>query len=360
MRVALVTTSFGTSHGGLQTCTRELAAGLLRHGVEVDVIALADGDEVDGWPADVPAPAVRRLGFVGHGQFRASPGLIASAARMSRRCDVIHAFDAHTPTPAALLVAGDARVVLTPAYHGPAVKGIMQPAHARFVRAVCSRSDRIVCSSSAERTSLTQAVPGLADRAVVIHPGHATPSLPPTHASPSAGGRLLIVSRLVAYKRIELALETLALLPPTFRLTIVGTGPERHRLLRAAQRHGVTARVTWLPSAPAPALQAVYADHDILVSLSTRESLGLVLIDALAAGLNVVASDIPAHREVVQRWSRHGVLTDTAEASAVAAVTVAAASACRPATADPLPTWRDYVDQHVALYELLLSARPHP
>src|SRR5207249_6347623 len=80
-------------------------------------------------------------------------------------------------------------------------------------------------------------------------------------------------------------------------LLLVGDGPEATRLRRRVAPTGLGARVVfagWLddPARVSPAL-------DLYVAASLKEGLPLAVLEAMGAGLAVVATDVPGHRDVV-------------------------------------------------------------
>jgi len=83
------------------------------------------------------------------------------------------------------------------------------------------------------------------------------------------------------------------------RLAVVGDGPHRARLERYAQELGVNDRVHFAGGLAADRLPDVYASADAFVFPSTSETQGLVLAEALAARLPVVAVESAASREVL-------------------------------------------------------------
>lgn len=110
----------------------------------------------------------------------------------------------------------------------------------------------------------------------------------------------LVVSRLAREKNLELAIEALAFTRhPGTRLAIVGEGPHRAALEGRAREVGVAERLRFVGALPSAALPDVYASGDAFVFPSTTETQGLVLAEALAAGLRVVATDTPASRDVL-------------------------------------------------------------
>ena len=108
----------------------------------------------------------------------------------------------------------------------------------------------------------------------------------------------LVVSRLGMEKNVELALDALAR-SPGLRLAVVGEGPHRAALEERARRLGVGERVRFAGALARERLPDVYASVDAFVFPSTTDTQGLVLAEALAAGLPVIAADSEASRDVL-------------------------------------------------------------
>ncbi len=107
--------------------------------------------------------------------------------------------------------------------------------------------------------------------------------------SVTAARHYVAVGRLVPQKNFALAVEAFALAAgPDDRLTIIGDGPERPRLAAQIPALGLSARVA-MPGhgAVAPALAAA----DVFVLSSDYEALPAAVVEALASGLPVVATD---------------------------------------------------------------------
>jgi glycosyltransferase involved in cell wall biosynthesis len=113
------------------------------------------------------------------------------------------------------------------------------------------------------------------------------------------GARIVLtVSRIAKEKHLELALDALARAHDV-RLAIVGDGPDRARLEQRATALGVRDRVHFTGALQPAAMPDVYASSDAFVFPSPTETQGLVLAEALAAGLPVVAADGAVNREVL-------------------------------------------------------------
>lgn len=113
-----------------------------------------------------------------------------------------------------------------------------------------------------------------------------------------AGPTLISVGHLIQRKAHDLVIEALPHLPD-FRLLIVGDGPEDAKLRVLADRLGVAGRVDFLGRRPHEELPGLYAAADALVLASSREGWANVLLEAMACGTPVVASNVWGTPEVV-------------------------------------------------------------
>jgi teichuronic acid biosynthesis glycosyltransferase TuaC len=91
----------------------------------------------------------------------------------------------------------------------------------------------------------------------------------------------------------------LPLLPPDVRLLIAGGGPERAALLRQAQLKGVGDRVQFVGVVPQTDLKWWYSAADALALCSSREGWANVLLEAMACGTPVIATNIWGTPDVV-------------------------------------------------------------
>jgi 1,2-diacylglycerol 3-alpha-glucosyltransferase len=132
---------------------------------------------------------------------------------------------------------------------------------------------------------------------------------------------VLAVARLGREKNLELAIAALAdRAGAGLRLAIVGEGAHRAALEALARSAGVADRIRFAGALPPADLPDVYASADAFVFPSTTETQGLVLAEALAAGLQVVAVDVPASHDVL---GGAGVLVPAEAGRLAAALAVA-------------------------------------
>jgi teichuronic acid biosynthesis glycosyltransferase TuaC len=109
---------------------------------------------------------------------------------------------------------------------------------------------------------------------------------------------LLSVGNLIPLKGHDLVIKALPMLPDT-RLLIAGSGPESKSLKILAQRLNVEDRVSFLGTLPQVELRKYYGAADILVLASSSEGWANVLLESMACGTPVVASNVWGTPEVV-------------------------------------------------------------
>jgi glycosyltransferase involved in cell wall biosynthesis len=110
---------------------------------------------------------------------------------------------------------------------------------------------------------------------------------------------LLSVGFLIERKGHDRVIGALRDLPEC-DLLIVGEGPERPRLEQLASSIGVADRIRFLGARPHRELPDIYRAADALVLASSREGWANVLLEAMACGTPVIASNIWGNPEVVQ------------------------------------------------------------
>lgn len=175
-----------------------------------------------------------------------------------------------------------------------------------------AKAAQVICVSAATRDELL-AHKLVAPQRVRVIPNGVHPSCSPDADAPAdaEASRLLGPARADAQdilhvgstaerKRIDVLLRVFASLRkefPQVRLIRVG-GKLTSEQMKLAEQLGITGAIIILPPLGRDVLAAVYRRAAIVLQPSEREGFGLPVIEALASGTPVIASDLPVLREV--------------------------------------------------------------
>lgn len=111
---------------------------------------------------------------------------------------------------------------------------------------------------------------------------------------------LITVGRLNAQKNLSCLLEALASLTyENWRLEIVGDGPEREMLSTKAKNLGIAEKITFSGWLDREELLSHLAAADVFVFPSIQEGMPNAVLEAMAAGLPVLACEIEGCEELV-------------------------------------------------------------
>jgi glycosyltransferase involved in cell wall biosynthesis len=303
--------------GGIESVTASLARGAARAGHQVTVVCF---NKVQTEAIDV-VEGVRVLRAPGGRQIASQP-LGLRYARMclneARDADVVHL---HAPNMLAalccLFIPRKTRLLVH--WHSDVInKGLLGRVLEPLERALLRRADRIVATSQVYADA-SETLKPFQQKVTIVPIG--VPDVPGRDASASGllavpadlrarlGGKKLIlaVGRLVPYKGFDVLIEATTHLPDDVLVVIVGGGPLHESLNAAIRNHNVAARVHLAGRLSNDALHALFARAAVYCLPSTyrAEAFGVVLLEAMAFGVPIVATDIPGSG--VPWVNQHGV-----------------------------------------------------
>jgi phosphatidylinositol alpha-mannosyltransferase len=321
MRIGIVCPYSFDAPGGVQNHVRDLAEALIVRGHEVSVLAPSEQAPMPPYAVSaggaVPVPyngSVARVSF--------GPVVAARVRRWLREgaFDVLHLHEPATPSISVLaLWAAECPVVAT--FHTSNVRSRAMSASAAILRPSMEKiAARIAVSEYARDTLVTH----IGGEPVVIPNGVYVDQYrdaAPREEWRGPDGTVAFVGRLdeprKGFALLAAAFGRVAEGRPGLRLLVVGGGD----IDRARSRVPAAVRdqVTFLGAAPDQDKAAALSTADVYVAPNTGgESFGIILVEAMAAGAAVLASDLPAFRRVLGD-GRYGVLFPTEDADALAA-----------------------------------------
>lgn len=304
--------------GGIESVTASLARGAVKKGHQVSVVCFdkhaghqtetLDGVEV----IRVPIGKMVASQPLGSAYF-------VKCIQRARDADVVHL---HAPNMlgalASLFIGKGPRLLVH--WHSDVInKGMLGRLTRPLETALLKRADAIIATSTvyAEASETLrpyakkiQVVPiGVPDVRMTAHPGTgADDALPPDLRQAIQGKKLILsVGRLVPYKGFDVLIRAAKYLANDAVMVIVGGGPLKEELQAAIDAGGVAGRVILAGRQSDAALHALFSSAQLYCMPSTyrAEAFGVVLLEAMAYGVPIVATDIPG--SAVPWVNAHGV-----------------------------------------------------
>lgn len=314
-----VAAHYPPSLGGLEKVVESLAVRQSGQGLDVEVLTsragrpqtMAGSGAAAGLSALSPAgrksapasPRVRRFRCWNVAHTPVMPGLAVALLRLPRR-SLIHLHLAQAFVPEAVFVAHLVRrhryvahLHLDVGPSGPAgfLLRIWKPA---VLGPVLRHAAKVVVFSEEQREATAARYRIDPQRIAVIPNGVDVKQFSSGQRSLHRPPRLLFVGRLTAQKNVLLLLRALAGVSADFDTTLVGDGELEGELRRAAADLELQ-NVRFHGRAEGAELTELYRSADVFVLPSEREGMPLVLLEALAMSLPIVATDVPGNRDVV-------------------------------------------------------------
>jgi phosphatidylinositol alpha-mannosyltransferase len=303
VKVGIVCPYDWSAPGGVQVHVRDLAVALQRLGHEVSVLAPCD-DDIDLPPYVVSAGGAVTLSYNG------SKAKVAFGPVTTRRVrkwirkgefDVLHVHEPLSPS-VSILSCWAARGPVVATWHSSMQRSRALAAMYPLAQTALEKVSARIAVSEAARQTLVEHMGG---DAVLIPNGvdcSAFGGVDPLPGWPGQGHSLLFLGRIdEPRKGLQVLLEALPAIAerhPEVRLLVAGPGDVDE--FRHALPAEVAARVEFLGLVSEEVKARAFVSADVYVAPNTGgESFGIVLLEAMASGTPVLASDIEAFRRVV-------------------------------------------------------------
>lgn len=280
--------------GGVQSQVLGLARSLRAKGVATQVLAPCDGPPPEPWVT----PLGDSIPYAQNGSFAPlAPDPPAQlrllGAIWDERFDALHLHEPLAPGPTLTAVMVKP-VPLIGTFHASGDIAVY-----RWARGVVKR----LASRLDVSTAVSPEAAGMARRYLdgsyeILFNGIETDRFATATAAPKDGPTVLFLGRHEPRKGLSVLLEASRRMPADVRFWIGGRGPETEAL-RAAYGHDE--RIEWLgPLSEEDKRARLRAADAFCVPSLGGESFGIVLLEGMAAGTPVVASDLPAYRVVAE------------------------------------------------------------
>jgi glycogen synthase len=332
VRILELTQRYPPALGGVERHVERLAHELALAGARVEVVT-TDLRRDRPFTREIFDPSLGPVQVRRHRAVRwlrdrrgltiAAPGMLADALRA--RVDIVHAHAfGYFPTWVGRITRSLRNIPLVVTPHSDRGEGTDR-SHlygAAVARATLRKAERTIALTRLEAAWL-ESLGVKAERIRVIPNGidlTEFAALPPRR-SHSGGPRVLYVGRLQPeQKGLETLVEAFAQLPRALDAQLRFVGEDwggLARIVQVAHDRDVTDRVSTTGPVSRPELLAEYSSSDLFVLPSRFEPFGIVLLEAMAAGLPVVATRVGGIPEVVDE-SRTALLVSPGDALSLA------------------------------------------
>jgi glycosyltransferase involved in cell wall biosynthesis len=208
----------------------------------------------------------------------------ATKRELAAGADLVHA---HWWVPAGLATPPNIPTVVT--VHGSDASLLRRSRIARWLARPLFQRAAVVTTISRQVGEWVQT---LAGRSVAPHRIHPMPIDSRSHPWTRGGAGAVVIAQLVGSARVELAIETVAVLASCghdLPLTIIGAGPERAALQQRATRLGVASLVRFVGDASPEQARGHLGKADLLLFTACGEGTALPALEAFVTGVPVIA-----------------------------------------------------------------------
>lgn len=291
MKVVQVINHCGLDRGGAERLVRQLHIDLLSEGIDSHLIALEE--------CNVAGVAnSHSLGFKSPRDPRVLPSLAAALRTFAEASDLIHTHLFPSSAYISILKrCGWIRVPCVFTEHNTWNKRRENQLFRTLDRFVYPGFEKVFAISKGTEHELVRSYPNVRGRTQIIQNGSNLRYTDFRKRNPHDKIQILSIGSLTHRKNYDTALLALSKLKDVeFHYTILGEGPERSRLLGLVGELGIGPKVTF--AGHVEILEPWLESSDIFLMPSRWEGFGLAAVEAMNAGLPVVASDVPGLREV--------------------------------------------------------------
>jgi glycosyltransferase involved in cell wall biosynthesis len=352
VKIIQVTPRYYPDIGGVETDVKEISERLVKRGFEVEVVCtdptgqLRKNETING------VAITRFRSFAPGDAYYFAPQIYFYLK--AHIYDIIHAHNYHAlPALFAMLAKNGRRLIFTPYYHGGGhtpIRNLLLKPYRSVGSKILEKSDKVTCVSEYERRKVISDF-GVSPAKIEIIPvglnleEFANLKHNKRH---NVEKTLLYVGRLEEYKGVQNIIKTLPHLPG-FKLEVIGKGPYETDLHTLAEKLSVIKRINWHKNITREELLQQYASADVFLMLSTHESYGITVAEALASGVPCIVAMGSALEEFVDGETCTGLSypIDTHNLAS----TIESMSHKRAIVVKNIIDWNEVVKRLIKIYE---------
>ncbi len=307
MKIVQVCPRYYPDIGGVETFVQEISERLVKCGFELEVVCTDPSGQLPKNEIINEVTITRFRSFSPGDAYYFAPQIYFYLKNHSY--DLIHAHSYHAfPALFAAFAKDKCRFIFTPYYHGgghTALRNLLHKPYKSLGRKIFEKADRLTCISEYERRRIVADFDVPSSKIEKIPIGLNTEefeeikhNIEYISEKNNRSKTLLYVGRLEEYKGVHHIIKALPHLKG-FKLKIIGKGPYEKSLYKLAEELSITEQIIWYKNISREELLKQYLLADVFLMLSTRESYGITVAEALASGVPCIVAIGSALEEFV-------------------------------------------------------------
>lgn len=363
MSIVHVVAGYFPTLGGVETFVTHLCEGLYKRGFDVEVFSFDSGlskkreELINGVRVSRYPPLVGDPFFIPPFHFFHDVRQLESG--------ILHVHNLQNLFPLAVSLAkkSNQHFIFHPHYHRygqtPFRNALLTLYKLILPSLLIRRAQVIISNSEYERKILSEDFCSL-ENLMMIPEGLPLQELAAIKRTRKYPFRILYVGALRKYKKVEVLIRALVVLINredfSFRLVIVGNGPDKDKLMKLASQLGVDKYIKWKDHLSRRLLLKEYSEASIFVSLSLLESFSRVVNEAVFLGIPTIVPNSAIFSKLISKGLVVPLSVINPEQLAKAIIIAKKTSVSSEGRAHlPFIEMEEYIDRIVTLYHRLLS-----
>lgn len=349
-------------YGGVEQHVLEVSKRLRERGYDVEVLATDPYSRVSETTTAHGVTVKTFPAVASQNSYDFSLGLYNAVKKTTSDIIHVHGFYAFHMPLSAMAKKDNQKLIVTihSCTSSSMLRRVFRVPYHLFCRRILSRADKIVCVSNEERKQYKKHLGLPSSRYTVIPNGVNVQDFAETFDEPKAEDPyVLSVGRLEKCKGFHFLIKSFAQLRkkhPKLKLNIVGTGPYKQNLMQLIVNLNLQDIVTIHENISREKVVSLYKGCSLFALLSSGESSGIVVLEALAAKKPVLVTTAYALKEYVEQGVAVGVPYPPSQKDVCSNISsiLENPDAFVPQSVD-ITTWDEVVDQLSSLYDEVLG-----